>query len=62
MATDDGQGFEQPIMERGEFAIFEVEGGYVVRQFGAGDVREIPDSVGQEFWDAMREAGWEDAL
>ena len=62
MAIDDGQGFEQPIMERGEFAIFETEEGYVVRQFGAGDVMDIPDSVGPEFWDAMREAGWEDAL
>jgi hypothetical protein len=60
--SDDGGGMDQPIFENGEYAIFETGDGYVMRKFGEGDVKQIPADVSEEFWDALREQGWTDAI
>lgn len=53
-------GLDQPILENGEFAIFQTEDGYVMRQFGEGDLQKIPEDASQEFWDSLKKAGWKD--
>ena len=57
--SDIGNGLDQPILELGaDFAIFETEDGYVMRQFGEGDLADIPADVSDDFWKALKKQGW----
>lgn len=58
--NDDGSGFDQPVMENGDLAIFEAGDGYEVRRFGEGAVYAFPGPVSDALWDELRAAGWED--
>ncbi len=59
--SDIGEGLDQPIMELGaDFCIFEVDDGYMMRQFEKGDVQAIPADVSDEFWEKLRSEGWTD--
>lgn len=58
MANDDGSGFDYPIIEKGDFCIFDIGDSLVMRKRYHGDVKKIKKS--DEFInDMIKNHGWQ---
>ena len=60
--NDDGQGFDIPIMTKGDnYAIFDNGSKFIVVKKFRGEIASFPKTVSNELWENLKKQGWIDA-
>lgn len=56
---DNGQGFEEPIIEKGDVCIFDIGDSYILRHRQKGDIGTFSkEGITDAFFDGLESEGW----